>query len=163
MIAREAWERDPRPEFQFPRRAYSGTITDTRKRHHYGEATMITSTLTGASLASISWSRGREIVHLFRPKKATRFRVGHTSGTGTPAQNVARRDLGHHMTEQGYGPAQLDKSSSNRAAIRGREQQLIEANGGAKSEGGTSGNAINGISPNNKKRQYYLNEAEKEF
>ena len=62
---------------------------------------------------------------------------GRTSGTGTPAQKVARRDAGHHKTADGFGPARLDKSSSNAAAIRGREQQLLEAaHGGAKSRGG---------------------------
>lgn len=47
--------------------------------------------------------------------------------------------------------------------FRGREQQLIDANGGAKSQGGTSGNDINGIRNNNPKRQRYLDAAEKEF
>lgn len=40
---------------------------------------------------------------------------------------------------------------------------LIEANGGAKSKRGTSGNRINGIGDNNKKKKLYLNEAKKEF
>lgn len=39
----------------------------------------------------------------------------------------------------------LDRSSTSYNAIRGREQQLIELNGGAKSTGGTSRNMINGI------------------
>lgn len=60
------------------------------------------------------------------------------------------------MNEKGFGPAQLDKSSTDYNAIRGREQMLIEANGGAKSVGGTSGNAINGIGPNNKKWIFIL-------
>jgi hypothetical protein len=88
---------------------------------------------------------------------------GRTSGTGTPAENVAKRDGNHHMNDKGFGPAELDKTSSNKNAIRGREQQLIEANGGAKSEGGTSGNAINGIGPNNKKKDIYIKAAEEEF
>lgn len=45
---------------------------------------------------------------------------GRTSGCGTPEQNIARRDANHHMNQDGYGPAVLDKSSSNSAAIRGR-------------------------------------------
>lgn len=88
---------------------------------------------------------------------------GRTSGCGTPEQNVARRDANHHVSDEGFGPAVLDKSSTNRAAIRGREQQLIDAHGGAKSMGGTSGNKINGISPKNPKRNNYLNQANKEF
>jgi hypothetical protein len=89
--------------------------------------------------------------------------TGRTSGTGTPAQNLARRDAGHHMTNKGFGPAELDKSSSSSGAIRGREQQLIDINGGAKSTGGTSDNAINAISPNNPKGSSYLKSAKKEF
>lgn len=88
---------------------------------------------------------------------------GRTSGTGTPVENVANRDVGHPMNKQGFGPAELDKSSSNPKAIRGREQQLIEANGGAKSQGGTSGNKINGISPNNAELNNYLDAANEEF
>ncbi len=63
------------------------------------------------------------------------------------------------MNEKGFLPAQLDKTSTDYNAIRGREQMLIDANGGAKSVGGTSGNAINGIGPNNKKKGIYINAA----
>lgn len=51
----------------------------------------------------------------------------------------------------------------NKNAIRGREQYLIDRYGGAQSQGGTSGNAINGISPNNKKIDIYLEATRKEF
>lgn len=88
---------------------------------------------------------------------------GRTSGCGTALENVANRDASHHMNDKGFGPAVLDKSSGNAPAIRGREQQLIEANGGARSSGGTSGNAINGISPNNPNRSAYQDAARKEF
>lgn len=88
---------------------------------------------------------------------------GRTSGTGNPLENVANRDASHHMNDKGFGPAKLDKSSSNAAAIRGREQQLIQANGGARSSGGTSGNAINGVSSTNANRGTYLDAAKKEF
>lgn len=43
---------------------------------------------------------------------------------------------------------------------RAREQQLIEANGGARSSGG---NAISGVSPSNANRNGYLEAANKEF
>ncbi|WP_308419285.1 RHS repeat-associated core domain-containing protein [Chishuiella changwenlii] len=92
-------------------------------------------------------------------KKTGEVYTGRTSGTGTALENVAKRDKTHHMTENGFGAAVLDKSSTNKNAIRGREQYLIYKNGGAKSQGGTSGNAINGISPNNKNRTKYLNAA----
>lgn len=87
---------------------------------------------------------------------------GRTSGKGTPEQNVANRDKNHHMNET-HGPAKLDKSSSNPDAIRGREQQNIKSNGGARSQGGTSGNAINSVSPNNKNAQKYEQATKKEF
>ena len=88
---------------------------------------------------------------------------GRTSGYGNPAENVRRRDANHHMNRKGFGPAVLDKSSTNYNSIRGREQLLIEKNGGAKSTGGTSGNAINGIGKNNKKKSIYINSAIEEF
>ena len=46
---------------------------------------------------------------------------------------------------------------------RGQEQYLIESNGGAKSQGGTSGNAINGVSKNNPKRRIYDDARKREF
>lgn len=85
--------------------------------------------------------------------------VGRTSGSGTPQSILAKRENGHHMDAKGYDPARIDRTSSNSAAIRGREQQLIEKH---KAEG-RSGNAINGIGPKNPKREHYLSEAEKEF
>ncbi|WP_221227832.1 RHS repeat domain-containing protein [Rhodocyclus tenuis] len=88
---------------------------------------------------------------------------GRTSGCGTPIENVLNRDANHHMNERGFGPARLDKSSSSSEAIRGREQQMIDVFGGAKSTGGSSGNAINGISPSNPNGQRYLDAAKKEF
>jgi len=89
--------------------------------------------------------------------------TGRTSGTGTPEENVKARDQGHHMNDKGFGPAELDKSSSNPDAIRGREQQMIDANGGAKRGGGTSGNEIRGVSKTNKKAEQYKQAATKEF
>jgi hypothetical protein len=67
------------------------------------------------------------------------------------------------MKAQGYGSAQLDKSSRNPDAIRGREQFLIEKHGGAQKSGGTSGNRINGISPRNVKGASYRAAAKQEF
>jgi RHS repeat-associated protein len=89
--------------------------------------------------------------------------TGRTSGDGDPLQNIARRDLNHHMNAQGYDAAVLDKSTKNKCASRGREQMMIEANGKARSMGGTSGNAINGISPGNPKLSTYMGAAEAEF
>ena len=88
---------------------------------------------------------------------------GRTSGYGSPAENVKKRDANHHMNKQGFGPAVLDKSSSDYNAIRGREQMLIDKHGHAKSVGGKSGNAINGIGKNNKKKSIYIDAAKELF
>lgn len=90
---------------------------------------------------------------------------GRSSGSShmTPEEIVAKRDAGHHMNKKGFGPSVLDKSSTNSAAIRGREQQLIDAHGGARSKGGKSGNAINGIGAKNSKAAHYKSEATKLF
>jgi RHS repeat-associated protein len=91
---------------------------------------------------------------------------GRTSGKGAPeAQVSARTSKPDHQARsaEGYGPAQVDKNSPNKDAIRGREQQLIDQNGGAQSQGGTSGNKINSVSPTNADRQQYQKSCDKEF
>ncbi|MEP4679049.1 MAG: hypothetical protein ABJZ99_14055, partial [Lentilitoribacter sp.] len=87
--------------------------------------------------------------------------TGRTSGTGTPEENVANRDKKHHRKD--FGPAVLDRSSSNPDAIRGREQQVIDANGGAQSQGGNSGNRINGVAESNRNRDNYIKACNEEF
>jgi hypothetical protein len=89
--------------------------------------------------------------------------TGRTSGTRGPLKNIQSRDYDHHMNEQGYGPARLDKSSSNPFAIRGREQQLVDKNGGSTSTGGISGNRINSVSPMNPNGGTYERSAIDEF
>ncbi len=89
--------------------------------------------------------------------------AGKTSGTGTAAKNIAKRDRNHHMNDKGFGPARVDRSSNNEDSIRGREQQLIERHGGANRTGGTSGNQNNGVGPRNKKAQQYRDAAQEEF
>jgi len=89
---------------------------------------------------------------------------GRTSGFGNdPDKILGKRDKDHHRNEEGFAPADLDKVSTDADAIRGREQQLIDEHGGAKSSGGTSGNIINAISLRNKKRNKYLAAALKLF
>jgi RHS repeat-associated protein len=87
---------------------------------------------------------------------------GRTSGTNSPRKNVENRDKSHHMNDT-HKPAKIDQSSTNSDAIRGREQQLINKNGGAQSTGGTSGNKINGVGAKNKKAGQYQKAAKKEF
>ena len=83
---------------------------------------------------------------------------GRASGKGTPDNVLKKRDSNHHKGDS-FGPAQLDRVSTDKQAIRGREQQLIDTFGKAKSVGGTSGNAINGISDRNKNKSTFLRKA----
>lgn len=68
----------------------------------------------------------------------------------------------------GFGAAHLDRylggratlnNEWNRWAIRGREQMMIDFNGGAQRQGGTSGNVINGIGWYNPMRSIYIDAA----
>ena len=59
----------------------------------------------------------------------------------------------------GFGEAVLDETSYSYGAIRGREQLLIQGNGGAQSMGGTSPNVRNGISPRSNSVTDWINEA----
>lgn len=57
--------------------------------------------------------------------------TGMTSGYGTPEQNVRKRNANQsHLNSEGFEKGIVDQSSSNYLAIRGREQQVMEVNGG---------------------------------
>ncbi|MBX2887993.1 MAG: hypothetical protein KF829_05020 [Ferruginibacter sp.] len=97
---------------------------------------------------------------------------GRSSGTytgiaPTPEEKqtaVDKREATHTiLNSEGYQPAQLDQASTSYAAIRGREQQLIDYNGGAQSEGGTSRNKIRGVGRKNVLRNAYNTAATAEF
>ena len=91
---------------------------------------------------------------------------GRTSGYGTPDEVLQKRQSNHHMTEKGFTDVSIDKvayGEQGKLAIRGREQQLIDKNGGAKSEGGTSGNSIRGVSKLNPKGPIYHEAADRAF
>jgi hypothetical protein len=75
--------------------------------------------------------------------------AGRSSGFGTPQEIVDARDKGHTILNNvlGYKPAKLDQAAVGERganAIRGREQQIIDFNGGTDSP--RVGNIINGIS-----------------
>ena len=76
---------------------------------------------------------------------------------------LEKRDRNHHMNERGFGDAKPIRVSENPHAVRGLEQIQIEEQGGARSQGGTSSNAINGIAAKNPKHDAYLDAAKKEF
>ena len=73
--------------------------------------------------------------------------VGRTSGFGTPESLINSRYSGHHRGNEGFLPPNLDRfiqGYHNKAAIRGREQQMIDFHGGAGSS--TCANIIRGVS-----------------
>jgi hypothetical protein len=73
---------------------------------------------------------------------------GRTSGFGDPQSIVNARAKGHPDRLAGFGQPVADVSATGPqgyVAIRGREQQLIDANGRAQSEGGTSANIRRGV------------------
>jgi len=77
---------------------------------------------------------------------------------------VALRDKTHQeLNSQGYGQANIDVYSKKYGAIRGREQQIIDANGKAKSDNGTSGNKIRGVGKNNPRGKEYHAESNNDF
>jgi RHS repeat-associated protein len=101
-------------------------------------------------------------IYLKKNKETGKVYTGRTSGTGTPDANVKKRDYGHgKLNGMGYGPAQPvpGLSTTNKDAIRGAEQKLIDKFKAA----GISGNIINGISKNNPKRDRYMKAASKIF
>ena len=96
---------------------------------------------------------------------------GRTSGYGTPSEVLDKRHNNHHMTAKGFSNVEIDQvayGEQGRLAIRGREQQLIDKNGGAQSDTidghkGTSGNAIRGVSKFNPRGPIYHEAANKAF
>ena len=74
----------------------------------------------------------------------------------SPQQILNKRKAGHHRN---LGELQLDKVSNSYEVIRGREQQVIES----LRKQGIGTDQINGIGPNNKKKDIYMNAANKAF
>ena len=73
---------------------------------------------------------------------------GRASGTGSPEEIVANRARTHPPRLASFGAPVVDRWAIGLAgydAIRGREQQLIDANGRAQSDNGTSANKIRGV------------------
>jgi RHS repeat-associated protein len=82
--------------------------------------------------------------------------IGRTSGYGDPGDIMMRRYATHERKLLGYHSPRLDKSESGSIgyrAIRGREQQLIDAHGGLGSP--SVGNFIRGVSTINPRGPEY--------
>jgi len=82
--------------------------------------------------------------------------AGRTSGFGPPQYNV---DARWPVLGPEFGVPVLERSSDFYSSIRGREQQVIDCNKAK----GISANVINGISPVNPMRGYYMARALAEF
>uniref|UniRef100_UPI0010F7B51C RHS repeat-associated core domain-containing protein n=1 Tax=Chitinivorax sp. B TaxID=2502235 RepID=UPI0010F7B51C len=90
--------------------------------------------------------------------------AGRTSGYKDPATLVRDRGLQQtHLNSEGFAFPVLDVSTTDYAAIRGREQQLIDFYGGAQTVGGTARNAINAIRDLNPNRYWYMSAAIAKF
>jgi RHS repeat-associated protein len=92
--------------------------------------------------------------------------AGRTSGYADPQSLANARAAApdqSRLAGLGFGPAVVDNSSTNSDAIRGREQMLIDQNGGAQSVGGTSANRIQGIADLNPRGFVYQNAAIRTF
>lgn len=89
---------------------------------------------------------------------------GRTGGYGTPEQLVLKRAAGQAvLNAEGFAPPTVDRWTTDYHAILGREQQLIDFYGGARSVGGTARNLINGVADFNPNRPFYMNATRREF
>ena len=68
------------------------------------------------------------------------------------AKLVQKRDSHHHRNKDGFGIAKVDEFSTDKDAIRGREQMKIEK----LREQEQCGNIRNSISPRNPKKTKYM-------
>ncbi|WP_082551965.1 RHS repeat domain-containing protein [Massilia sp. Root351] len=85
---------------------------------------------------------------------------GRTSGVGEPQELATQRGRQQdHLNKEGFGPPVVDRWSESKVPIRGREQQLIDFYGGAKSVGGSARNMINGVADFNPLRPIYIGAA----
>ncbi|WP_051943202.1 MULTISPECIES: RHS repeat-associated core domain-containing protein [Luteibacter] len=153
------------PGFTPPATLAPGLLPETFPEHQVAqELGLEQRTDVGENLPKTESKAEKTYQIYIKTNSATReIYTGRTSGTRSPTENVARRDANHHMTGKGFGPAILMYSSSNPNAIRGQEQIMIDNYGGSQRSGGTSGNAINGISPTNDSIDEYIKAARTEF
>jgi hypothetical protein len=74
----------------------------------------------------------------------------------TLQQILDKRKAGHHRN---LGRLQLDQVTESYAAIRGREQQVLEG----LRERGLATDQINGVGPRNRKKNAYMDAAKEAF
>jgi hypothetical protein len=111
--------------------------------------------------------RQRTYVTYTRTNEATgQVYSGRASGYGSPVEIMNNRAKSHPDDLKGFGAPVLDRAASGikgYAAIRGREQQLIDTHGRARSDGGTSANKIRGVAKTNLAGEYYHDTANASF
>ena len=94
------------------------------------------------------------ITYIKRNEDTGQFYAGHASGNTetespiTALKILKRRDSSHHKSKDGFGAANIDKISTNKDAILGREQLLIEHFKNQE----VIGNSRNAISPRKKEK-----------
>jgi RHS repeat-associated protein len=144
--------------------------------------TTTTTTITRVEPITRTRTRERPLTYVTYTKTnpvTGQIYAGRSTGYGTPQAIVAARDAGHHMTAAGFGPAVLDQAMQGTRpfaqrhsdpayqAIRGREQQIIDAMGGSWSDVGqgntNSGNAIRGVAAANPLGRVYHSAASRAF
>ena len=105
--------------------------------------------------AAIDWLKDKtqvKFVTYTRTAPDGQVYSGRTSGFGDPQSIVNARARQHPNRLAGFGPPVVDQWATGFTggmAIWGREQQLIDAHGRARSEGGTSANIIRSVGKNN--------------
>lgn len=94
--------------------------------------------------------------------KTSQVYLGRTSGIGDPVKLVWKRYRNNLKRRlQGFKNPTLDRYSKNYAAIRGREQQLIDYYGGIGSK--RVGNDIRGVAKWNPSGRFFHNKSNEEF
>ena len=105
------------------------------------------------------------ITYLKKNTQTNEYYAGKASGdfSGNELKDalkiMKKRDSSHHKNKEGFELGEIDKTSINEDAIRGREQMLIEH----LRDKNVCANQRNSISPRNKKRNKYLKAAVKLF
>lgn len=139
----------------------------------------IAATLVGAyatDVAETATTNRTFITYIKRHRNGINVYVGRASGWGDAYSVLRSRERNHHMDALGYGPAVLDRSlqgfkgtlgmgfvtaAAAYAAIRGREQQLIDFYGGVGSP--LVGNSIRGVAAYNPFGKFYHEAASAAF
>ena len=87
-----------------------------------------TALLTAQNANNTGYSNRTYVTYAKTNPATNKVYSGRTSGFGNAGDILKNMDTTHHMNDQGFGPAQMDRYSNNKYAIRSRQKQLIKAN-----------------------------------